>query len=334
MTSDLQNLRIASFNMESLDEPPHGRGSLENRIAALRPQLVRLRADILCLQEVNGQLNADKSDRSLTVLDQVLDGTVYQNYHRAVTRSPSGRGVRDHHNLVILSRFPILGSDEVWNHLVEAPLFRCATSEPAMTKAEPVEWDRPFLYADVDLEDGRKLVVVNVHLRAPRAAYIKGQKRDTHNWKSLTGWAEGYFLTSVKAAGQALEIRTFLERLFDMDNTALVCVAGDFNCSDGEAPARIIRGDEDDAGSGEFASRMLVAAERSLPESQRFSIIHRGQEHMVDHILLSQDLMGWLHHVECHNEALHDEVGSPAAVPDSPQSYHAPLIAELSPPKP
>jgi endonuclease/exonuclease/phosphatase family metal-dependent hydrolase len=323
------NVRIASFNMESLDEPPQGRGSLINRIRTLRPQLERLRADILCLQEVNGQLNDDKSHRSLKILDQVLEGTIYQTYHRAVTQSPSGRGVRDRHNLVVLSKFPILASDEVWNHLVEAPLYRCLTSDPAMNKAEPVGWDRPFLYVDVDLGDGHKLVVVNVHLRAPRAAFISGQKHDTHNWKTLTGWAEGYFLASVKAAGQALEVRMFLERLFDLDENALVCVAGDFNCEDGEAPARIIQGDEDDAGNGAFAPRMLIAAERSLPQSQRFSIIHRGREHMVDHILLSQGLMGWLGHVECHNEALHDEVGSPAAVPDSPQSYHAPVVAEL-----
>ncbi|MBL4691934.1 MAG: endonuclease/exonuclease/phosphatase family protein, partial [Magnetovibrio sp.] len=321
------------FNMESLDDqPPNrgGRGSLDNRVSALRPQLVRLRADILCLQEVNGQFGSDKKKRHLKALDQVLKGTVYEHYHRACTQSPSGRGVSNHHNLVVLSKFPILGSEEIWNHLVDPPEFRCATSDPAMDKPEPIHWDRPFLYVDVDLGHGQKMVVVNVHLRAPRAAFIQGQKTDTHNWKSLAGWAEGYFLTSVKAAGQALEVRTFLERLFDMDPKAMVCVAGDFNCTDHEAPARIIRGDEDDMGDGEFASRMLVAAERSLPTSQRFSVIHRGQGHMVDHIFLSQGLMGWLHHIECHNEALHDEVGSPAAVPNSPQSYHAPLVAELT----
>lgn len=329
MTAALRTIRIATFNMESLDEPPMGRGNLSNRIAALRPQLVRLRADILCLQEINGQLSADKKKRTLKALDLVLAGTVYENYHRACTKSPSGRGVRDHHNLVVLTKFPILGTEEIHNHLVDPPQFRCATSDPAMDKPEPIEWDRPFLYVDVDLGGGQKMVVVNVHLRAPRAAFIKGQKTDSHNWKSLSGWAEGYFLTTVKSAGQALEVRTFLECLFDMDKDAKVCVVGDFNCTDNEAPARIIRGDEDDTGSGDFTPRMLIASERSLPQSQRFSVIHRGQGHMIDHIFLCQGLMGWLHHVECHNEALHDEVGSPAAVPNSPQSYHAPLVAQL-----
>ena len=335
MTSDnaASSIRIATFNLESLDEPPHGRASLCSRILALRPQLVRLRADVLCLQEVNGQRPGKDQPRTLDALDQVLKGTAYETYHRAATRSPSGAGVRDHHNLVILSRFPILATDEVWNHLVEPPLYRCQTSNPAQDTAQPVHWDRPLLYVDLDLGDGRKMVVVNVHLRAPRAAFVAGQKKDRHNWNTMAGWAEGFFLATVKAAGQALEVRAFLDRIFDLDAEALIAVAGDFNSSDGQAPVRIILGDEDDAGSGELANRMLVAAERSLPESQRFSVIHRGRPHMADHILLSRQVMGWLHHVECHNESLHDEVSSPAAVPDSPESYHAPVVCELNVPR-
>jgi len=325
-------IRIATFNMESLDEPPRARVSLAERVRALRPQLVRLRADVLCFQEVNGQLNEDGAQRDLHALDAVLHGTAYENYHRVVTKSPSGRGVRDRHNLVTLSRFPILGADEVWNHLVQAPLFRCTTSDPPQDAPVPIEWDRPFLYADLDLGDGRKLVVVNVHLRAPRAAFVPGQKQDRFSWKSMPGWAEGFFLATIKAAGQALEVRTFLDRLFDLEPEALVAVMGDFNSDDTEAPVRIIKGDEEDTGNGALASRMLIAAERGLPESQRFSVIHRGRPHMADHILLSTQMLGWLGHVECHNEALHDEVGSPAAVSGAPESYHAPVVAELERP--
>ena len=190
-----------------------------------------------------------------------------------------------------------------------------------------------MLYADLDLGGGHKLIVVNVHLRAPRAAFVPGQKQDTHNWKTMTGWAEGYFLATVKAAGQALEVRSFLDRLFDLDSNALVAVVGDFNSTDGQAPVRIILGDEDDAGNGALADRMLLAAERSLSESQRFSVIHRGRPQMADHILLSRQLMGGLDRVECHNEGLHDEVSSPAAIPDSPESYHAPVVCLLDVPK-
>lgn len=47
-------LNIAAFNLENFDE---GGGedepTLERRIELMRPQLLRLEADILCLQEIN-----------------------------------------------------------------------------------------------------------------------------------------------------------------------------------------------------------------------------------------------------------------------------------------
>ena len=329
--SELQsNMRIASFNLESLDEPPRGRVSVERRIEILRPQLVRLRADVLCLQEVNGQ-NEKDGTRSLRVLDRVLEGTPYADFNRVHSQSPSGKGARDRHNIVTLSRFPISSFEEVCHTRMDPPLYRSVTEIPQKEGPVAIGWERPVLLSKLDV-GGNTLHVINVHLRAPRAAFIPGQKLDSKSWKSMPGWAEGYFIAAVKQSGQALEVRFLIDEIFDADPHALVCVAGDFNADDHEAPVRIIRGDEDDTGSGEFAARMLVAMERSMPQSQRFSIIHRGRRQMFDHILTSNDLMSWFIKAEIHNEALGDEVGSPAAVEDAPESYHAPVVAEFKNP--
>lgn len=324
-------LRIASFNLENLDEPPRGRIALNKRIEILRPQLLRLRADVLCLQEINGQ-NENDGTRSLRVLDDVLAGTAYADYHRIHSQSQSGKGARDRHNLVTLSRFPIVKFEEVCHTRMDPPLYRPITEKPLQKNAKTINWERPVLLCEIDAGVNAKLHVINVHLRAPRAAFVSGQKKDANSWKSMPGWAEGYFIAALKQSGQALEVRFLIDEIFDQDPHALVCVVGDFNADDHEAPVRIIRGDEDDVGSGEFAARMLIAAERSLPQSQRFSIIHRGKKQMFDHILASNNLMSWLRKIEIHNEALGDEVTSPAAVLDAPQSYHAPVVAEFENP--
>ena len=48
-------MRVATFNLENFDDRP-GRGPpLNKRLPILRPQIERLRADVLCLQEVNAQ---------------------------------------------------------------------------------------------------------------------------------------------------------------------------------------------------------------------------------------------------------------------------------------
>jgi hypothetical protein len=49
-------VRVATFNLENFyDQGPTGQPTLVQRIALMRPQLERLRADVLCLQEVNSR---------------------------------------------------------------------------------------------------------------------------------------------------------------------------------------------------------------------------------------------------------------------------------------
>ena len=48
-------MRLATFNLESLDLGPKARVDFATRVTVLRPALERIAADILCLQEVNGQ---------------------------------------------------------------------------------------------------------------------------------------------------------------------------------------------------------------------------------------------------------------------------------------
>ena len=109
----------------------------------------------------------------------------------------------------------------------------------------------------------------------------------------MSGWAEGFFLAAVKRAGQALEVRLLVDRLFDADADALIVVCGDFNADVHEVPVRTIRGDEEDAGNPHLAARTLVPVERSLADSRRFSVVHHGRPQMLDHLLVSRPLLAW-----------------------------------------
>lgn len=324
-----QRLRIATFNLENLDDRQAAAADFEGRLAVLVPQLIRLRADILCLQEVNAQAATHHGPRQLTALDRLLADTPYASYHRLVSVNRKGLRFSERHNLVILSRLPVISHRQIWHDLVAPPRF----CPPGGGDPVAIEWDRPLLAADIALDDGRRLHLLNVHLRAPRAAFVAGQKE--HGvWHSVGGWAEGHFLATVKAAGQALEARLLIDRLFDEMPEALVLACGDFNAEDREAPIRIIRGDEEDTQNGRLASRCLVPVERSLADSQRHSVIHHGRRLMLDHILVCRRLLGWYLSAEVHNETLGDELVSPATIAAPPDSYHAAMVAEfdLAPP--
>ncbi|MEK0084247.1 endonuclease/exonuclease/phosphatase family protein [Benzoatithermus flavus] len=327
-------LRLATFNLENLDDAPDLDPPLEARIAVLRPQLLRLDADVLCLQEIHGQRGPDKGPRRLLALDRLLEGTAYAGYHRVSTTSTGDHGdepwVADLHNLVVLSRFPVAESHEVKAELVAVPTYRLTTAEPPAAEAEACAWDRPLLHVTLTLPNGHPLHVINLHLRAPTAAHVPGQKAGAFAWRSTAAWAEGYFLAGIKRTAQALEARLLVDRLLDAEPEALIAVMGDCNAEERETPLRILMCETADTGNGALAARSLVPLERSLPRDRRFSVIHKGRPVMLDHILVSRQLLGHFRRFEIHNETLSDETDPATHVEYATESYHAPLVAEFA----
>ena len=325
-------LRIATFNLESLDDGPQVPVPLSARIEVLRPQLLCLNADILCLQEVNGQHPAGGGPRRLLALDRLLETTPYARFHRAATsrvvgaeaKSDASRGVDAVHNLVVLSRYSLAAVRELHHDLVAPPAYRMATAAPPAAGQSPVEWDRPILHVTIDLPSGQTLDLVNLHLRAPLAAPVPGGKIESLAWKAVSPWAEGFFLAAVKRAGQALEVRLLADSILDADSDALIAVAGDFNAGVEETPVRIVRGDPADTGNAKLAERALSAIEGQVPEALRYSVVHAGRRELLDHILVSRALLDRVHSLEIHNEGLDDELDA-----EGPGSHHAPLVASF-----
>ncbi len=325
-------LRLATFNLENLDDKPGQLPSLADRIAVLRPQLVRLRADILCLQEVNAQEPAGQP-RQLYALKTLIQDTPYSNYAMAHTVTTAGQPY-DERNLVILSRFPFSAPPQQFhNDLIPMPKYRALTQIPATEEAKDVSWERPLVYARMDIGSNRILHLINVHLKSKIPSTILGQKIDEYTWKSVSGWAEGYFLSSMKRVGQALEARRLVDKIFDEQSAGefpLIAVCGDFNADSDDVPVTAIRGPVEETGNPQLLARIMIPCELSIPESARYTLLHLGKGNMIDHILVTRTLLMHYRSAEIHNEILPDESGAFRTDVKFPESDHAPLIAEFA----
>jgi endonuclease/exonuclease/phosphatase family metal-dependent hydrolase len=322
-------MRLATFNIESLDVPARGELPFEARTAALRPVLERLAADILCLQEVNGQHVSGAPERRLVALELLLEGTRYEAYHRVATTGAEGRGVASVHNLVTLSRFPIRQRREI-RHQYIAPLpYSYVTGSAKGGAPQPISFDRPLLLAEIELPGARSLDVINVHLRAPRASPIPDEKVDSATWRTTSGWAEGYFISSLKRTGQALELRLLIDEMLAREPEQLIAVAGDFNAEDHETPLRLVVAGEADTGNSRLAPQSVLALDRALPAERRWSVLHGGRPEMLDHVLASDALYRHFRQIEVHNEALAGEAIVAAGSRALATSSHAPLVAEF-----
>ena len=324
----MSRLRIATFNLENLDDRPGADPSFADRLGVLRPLMQRIDADVFCLQEVNAQETEKRQPRRFAALDALLQSSSYAGYHRAASAG-SGGGPADVHNLVTLSRWPIAEQRQIRNELVRPPRYRLASAIPPAEREIEVTWDRPLLYTAVALPNGRRLHVLNLHLRAPLAAFIPGQKLAPFVWKTVGGWAEGFYLSTMKRTGQALEARLFVDRLFDADPDALIAVAGDLNAEARETPVRAIYGDPEDTGNEVLAERALSPIEAEVPADRRFSVLHHGLKLMLDHLMVSVQLKRAHRAIDIFNEGLPDEYVAWVKGEQTAGSFHAPVIAEF-----
>jgi endonuclease/exonuclease/phosphatase family metal-dependent hydrolase len=318
-------MRIATFNLENFGNAKKGGAAFGERAAVLRPQLERLKADVLCLQEVNATKVA--ATRRAIDLERLLEASSYARHALSISQRPSGDGPADVHNLAVLSRLPIVEAHAIWHSLVEPLPFPKDSAVPLSFNPTALTWERPLQHIILALPSGRQFHVCNVHLRAPRAVAIPGQKSGPFAWKTVSGWAKGFFAAAVKRAGQALELRLAVEHIFDAEPDALIAVCGDFNAEDRDTALRLACAGEDDTGSGHLAGRVLTPVERSLSGDRRFTVLHHGRPEMLDHILVSRALLAHLVEVEVHNEMLVDELVASSRIDRPPESLHAPLIA-------
>ena len=322
-------LRLATFNLESLAAEGPGALTLEERAELLRPQLIRLRADVLCLQEVNARELADGS-RDLAHLDRLIAGTAYAGFARAVTAGAHGK-LLDRHNLVVLSRYPIAHAGQLRHDLVPPLTLRRVTGEGAPADYK-IEWDRPAQQVTLQLDEATRLHLFNLHLRSRLASLIPGAKTGPLSWASAGAWAEGAYFSAVKRTGQALEVRLSIERLFDAEAEPLIAVAGDLNSEADEMAVEILCADTDNVANPHLADRALALLHRRGDEASNVSMLFHGRRLRPDHVLVSRALLGWYRELEVHNELLHDEAVALATQAPSAESYHAPVVAEFERP--
>jgi endonuclease/exonuclease/phosphatase family metal-dependent hydrolase len=293
------------------------------RVPVLKPMMERTKADIILLQEIN----------FIDALNELRQGTHYENHQITHTTTSSGKPYAER-NLVVLSRFPILETKQYMNDKVSAPEWKKVTARPE-EEPKKVRWERPILHVTIKLANGKKLHVINLHLKSKIPTPITGQIDPNNRFRWLThgGFSEGFFISSIKRIGQALETRLLVDEIFSQEgNNALIVIGGDFNAEIGSVPFEAIVGSVEDTSNTSLRPSVLVPCELNVPPEQRFSLLHRGQGNMLDHVIVSQEFYSHWLHTKIFNELLPDESIAFATDDKFPDSDHAPVNAYFSVP--
>lgn len=320
----ISNMRIATFNLENLDFDQDSRSDFLKRLAILRPQIQRINAEILLLQEVNSQ--KIDGENKLLALSELIKNTRYANFNISSTLNDNGEPFTQR-NLIILSNFEVLQTKQYKHQAIMPPQYKTATGMES--KIKDITWERPILHSQIKIKDNLIIEVFNLHLKSKNGTSIKGTKRDSFSWQTASGWAESSFLSTIRRVGQALEMRTIIDTIFDNDEKSNIVVGGDFNSDTGEIALEAILGRTENTGNEELNPRVLIPCENSIPKPSRFTLFHHGKKNMLDHLLISKNLLQFYSHSEIHNETLKDESIAFATDKKYPDSDHAPVVAEF-----
>ncbi|MDH3744365.1 MAG: esterase-like activity of phytase family protein [Acidobacteriota bacterium] len=177
---------------------------------------------------------------------------------------------------------------------------RLGSSDPAF--AESVEFGYEPSRKPLTLETefcGRRLFLVNLHLRSKRAD------------DRLFGDRQPPLLHSEEQRSeQAESVRLLVEKILALDPEAAVVVLGDLNEYTFRAPLRVLAGD------------VLENLIERLPPDERYTYIYQGNSMVLDHVLVSHALSS-----NAEIQAIHVNADLPYG---ERASDHDPVLARLA----
>ncbi|MGA9749594.1 MAG: endonuclease/exonuclease/phosphatase family protein [Nocardioides sp.] len=312
-------MKVATWNLENLFTPgdPDGPPDQETyaaKLAGLAGLIDELDPDVLAVQEVG-------SPEALADLVDRLDGS----WQHALA-DPDGRGIR----VGVITRRPVEEAEQVSDLPARIGPVRVDDSGTTLSTM-----GRPALRVRVLDDTGATLDVVSVHLKSKLLSFPGGRfsPRDEDERARY-----GVYALHRRAA-EAAAVRTFVtDHLDDEGRDRALVVAGDLNDEPLAATTQILLGPPgSEIGTGGFDApdqgdgARLWNLESLIPEPDRFSRVYRGRPELIDHLLVSRNLVTRVVEVSTGGPRPASITDDPRARLDEPASDHRPVLATFLP---
>ncbi|WP_420841945.1 endonuclease/exonuclease/phosphatase family protein [Haloactinopolyspora alba] len=311
---------IATWNLENLFLPGEGSGhppdraTYDAKLDALASTVEGAGAvDVLAVQEVG---DAEAATDLAARLGE--SWTVHLSQH------PDPRGIR----VGVLSTRPITETEDVAEFPAELGGVRSSDDGETTTRMR-----RGAFRARFDTDAG-PVDVVTCHLKSKLLTYPGGRF-----WPRSEGERARYGAYALyQRAAEATTVRSWANRIIDGEGQQRsVVVCGDLNDEVRAATTQILLGPggseigtpgEERPDQGD-AWRLWNTAPL-IPQERRYSRIYRGRRELIDHVLVSHELLQHVDEVDSLvDRALPSVDDTPTARAQATHSDHAPVVARF-----
>jgi endonuclease/exonuclease/phosphatase family metal-dependent hydrolase len=309
--------QVMTWNLENLflvgdASGPKTNEIYEQKMKNLVATISNIAPDVLAVQEVG-------NPAAFTDLQQRLGG---RYPHAQLSEHPDLRGIR----VGFLARFPLLLSEQLFEFPTQA-----ITSLPDGQGNTIRHMGRGALKVSVEILSGLTVHIVTAHLKSKLITYPNGRRapKDENERARETGVA------LLKRTAEAVALRVYTNQLVTHNSEPLILL-GDLNDGPDAATTQLLLGPEDfslakrDKGDD---VRLYNLAEY-IPAPRRHSRIYHKKQELIDHIMVSHELIFQVQKVDSFVEPIEGigdglETRQKAVFPD-----HAPLFALFEIPEP
>jgi endonuclease/exonuclease/phosphatase family metal-dependent hydrolase len=306
-------LTVVTWNVENLFPPgteagPPDKETYEAKLDHLAAILGDLRPDLVAIQELG-------DPACLQDLRERLGGLLP---HAVASNHPDERGIR----VALLAAQPL--TDPV--HLSAFPTAALA-AVPDPDEGVVTGMGRGALQATTTLADGTRVRAITAHLKSKLLTFPGGRRSPRNENERARG--VGYSL--LRRTAEAVAVRVQLNRVMTGDATPTLLL-GDLNDEPAALTTQLLGGPEDgdpkrpDKGDD---VRLYNLADR-LPQGRAYTRVYKKHRELIDHILVSRELLFQVGQVDSLVEGISSITESVSARRDAAVPDHAPLYARFT----
>lgn len=329
----MATFKVMTWNIENLFRPgsesgPLGQAEFMQKLTSLANVILKLDPDVVAVQEIGGEEPFDD-------LSEKLEG---RYPHLKLSNQPDGRGIR----VGFLSKLPIEESEDI----VDFPQAGL-TSVPGIDREgnfiNVTRLSRGALRILVKPKSDLSVHLITAHLKSKLLTFPSqsGSSRFTTNDEDERARIAGIAL--LLRTAEAVALRVKVNEVLKRNPDDALIMLGDLNDVTDAATTQILQGPPgneigtngfDRPDSGDKAR--LFNLTPLIPQKRRFSRIFKGNGELIDHILVSEELLPGQPRRVPEVDSHVDAVGSIPSVSDDPDerrgnpgSDHAPITAQF-----
>ncbi len=329
----MTTFKVMTWNLENLFRPgsesgPKDPTEFTQKLNSLADVILKLAPDVLAVQEVGGKES----------FDELADKLQGRYLHSQLSNQPDRRGIR----VGFLSKLPIEESEDIVD-FPQAGLPNVPGIDRKGNFVDVTRSSRGALRIMVKPKPNFPVHLITAHLKSKLLTFPSQSGRGRFTTEDEDERARIAGIALLQRTAEAVTLRVKANDLLKRRPNDALIVLGDLNDVTDAATTQILQGPPgSEMGTNGFNNpdkgdeARLFNLALLIPQERRFSRIFKGNGELIDHILVSEELLPGQPRRVPEVDSHVDAVGSVPSIGDEPNkrrgeagSDHAPVTAHF-----